>query len=172
MNDKFNLEDYVDVNERVKQFWKAYPKGRINTALEHIDGPESSNRLVVIHAEVFADRELGSPPIATGYAKEREGTGYVNKTSFLENCETSAIGRALANLGFGVEKSRPSREEMESVQRQEEEHQKVLEAIKIIAKDGSVEQKSTTKQMWVKLKEDPQAALKYLHELETTVVEA
>lgn len=172
MSDRFNLDDYVDVNERVKQFWAAYPKGRILTAMEHIDGPESSNRMVVIHAEVYADREPSSPPIASGYAKEREGTGYVNKTAFLENCETSAIGRALANLGFGVEKSRPSREEMEAVQRHEDEHQKVLEAIKIIAKKGSAEQKAKTKELWVKLKEDPQAALKFLHELEPTEVEA
>lgn len=171
-NSKFDLSKYVDVNERVKEFWKKYPAGRILTHLEHIDGTEATNRLVIIRAEVYADRDPSSPAIASGYAKEREGFGYVNKTSFLENCETSAVGRALANLGFGVEKARPSRQEMEAVQRQQEEHQQILNRIKDIAKGGSASLKSKVKEQWGTLKDDIQTASNFLAELEVKLVEA
>jgi len=111
---KFNLDDYVPVQERITQFWTRFPEGRIET--EHIG---EIGDVVAFRALVY--RASGDvKPAATGYAQETRGDGYVNKTSHVENCETSAIGRALANLGFATSmKDRPSREEMAKAQRTE-----------------------------------------------------
>lgn len=114
----FNLENYAPVEDRIAQFYERFPDGRIVTELLSMkDG------LCVVKAEVFRDREAPpEKPDATGLAYEREGSSPVNKTSYVENCETSAVGRALANLNFpgkidGVKAPRPSREEMQKVER-------------------------------------------------------
>ena len=107
---QFNLNDYDTVDSRIAQFWASHPEGAIRTDLVYDDGER-----VVVRADVYRDKEAPRP-CAVGYAEERRGQGNVNKTSHLENCETSAIGRALANLGFQTKK-RPSREEMEKVER-------------------------------------------------------
>lgn len=107
---QFNLNDYDTVDSRIAQFWASHPEGAIRTDLVYDDGER-----VVVRADVYRDKDLARP-CASGYAEERRGQGNVNKTSHLENCETSAIGRALANLGFQTKK-RPSREEMEKVER-------------------------------------------------------
>src|SRR5690606_40073722 len=70
----------------------------IQTEMVRLEGD-----MVVFKATVYRDREDAHP--TTGWAYEREGVGYVNKTSFIENCETSAIGRALANLNFPTTRS-------------------------------------------------------------------
>lgn len=112
----FNPDDYAPVEERITLFYAAHPEGRILTNIAHIDPP-----LVVFRAEVYRDAD-DTRPWATGYAYEKEGEGHVNRTSYVENCETSAIGRALANAGYhgsrdGKKAPRPSREEMEKVER-------------------------------------------------------
>lgn len=110
----FNLEDYAPVDERIGMFYEDCPKGRILTAIERLEPP-----LVVFKAEVFRDGD-DTRPWATGYAYEKEASSPVNKTSYIENCETSAIGRALANAGYHGKREgspRPSREEMQKVQR-------------------------------------------------------
>ena len=76
--------------------------------------PLASLEKVVFKAAIYLNGD--AEPKATGYALEEAGKGFVNKTSHLENCETSAIGRALANMGMHGSK-RPSREEMEKAQR-------------------------------------------------------
>lgn len=91
--DRFRVRDYVDVAERIRLFYERYPEGSIQTEMVRLDGD-----LVVFRATVYRDRE--DPHPTTGWAYEREGVGHVNKTSFIENCETSAIGRALSNLNF------------------------------------------------------------------------
>ena len=91
--DGFDLRDYVDVAERIRAFYERYPDGSIQTEMVRLEGDR-----VVFKAVVYRDRE--DPRPVTGWAHEREGQGHVNKTSFIENCETSAIGRALANLNF------------------------------------------------------------------------
>ena len=104
----FNLEDYETVEERLVKFWKDNPEGRILTTLLEV----SASRFIV-RAEVYRGSE--SPIWATGLAEETvQGRG-VNATSALENCETSAIGRALANAGYATKGKRASREEMSKV---------------------------------------------------------
>ena len=105
----FNLEDYETVEERLIKFWKDHPDGQIHTKL--LD--QSSGRFIV-EASIFRT-EADSRPWTTGLAEETvQGRG-VNATSALENCETSAIGRALANAGYATKGKRASREEMVKV---------------------------------------------------------
>jgi len=108
----FNLEDYEPVQDRIKKFYDKYPDGRIITVIDKM-----TNTGVIFKAMLFKNIEdqKALSPLSTGYAFERPGEGYVNKTSWLENCETSSIGRALANIGMHGDK-RASREEMEKVQ--------------------------------------------------------
>tara|TARA_Y100001951_G_C11267505_1_gene256559 strand:- start:657 stop:1322 length:666 start_codon:yes stop_codon:yes gene_type:complete len=109
---KFNLEDYELVEDRLKKYWKENPEGRIETNVVHITDDGSC---VTIKAEIMDnDGRL----VSTGIAQETKGDGFANTTSWMENCETSAIGRALANWKYqGSKKARPSREEMAKVQR-------------------------------------------------------
>lgn len=107
------FEDYVPVAERIEQFYTAHPAGRILTSIiEH----DREAGFVLIRAEVYRNSE-DTMPAATGHAFELKGEGYVNKTSYLENCETSSVGRALALLGFEVRRGIASREEMEKTSR-------------------------------------------------------
>src|SRR6056297_61875 len=113
----FNPADYETVAERLKRFLKDHKDGRIITSNETT--PEDRAALTwVMSAAIFENGEdlERSLPKATGFAFEIDGEGMANKTSALENCETSAIGRALANAGYGGDK-RASREEMEKVAR-------------------------------------------------------
>lgn len=117
MNDRrFDLDNYVSVQERIHLFWKDYPNGRIVTSLE---SPAENFKECRYRACVYKNPERDTfTPDATGYAFEVAGAGMANKTSHEENCETSAIGRALANLGYATsQKDRPSREEMAKVNR-------------------------------------------------------
>jgi hypothetical protein len=104
----FNLEDYETVEERLIKFWKDHPEGRILSVL--ISGTSTQ---FIVRAELYKD---GSDTIwTTGLAEETvQGRG-VNSTSALENCETSAIGRALANAGYATKGKRASRSEMSKV---------------------------------------------------------
>jgi hypothetical protein len=104
----FNLDDYETVEERLVKFWKGNPEGRIVTVMLSGSGSQ-----FIVRAELYKN---GSDPVwATGLAEETvQGRG-VNSTSALENCETSAIGRALANAGYATKGKRASREEMSKV---------------------------------------------------------
>jgi hypothetical protein len=110
----FNLEDYETVEDRLVKFWIMFPEGRVETQLIHRD--ETS---FVFTAHIYRTSTLEELPFSQGWAHEVIGVGMVNKTSALENCETSAIGRALANGGFATKGKRASREEMSKVQRGE-----------------------------------------------------
>src|SRR5687767_11240647 len=106
-----NEGEYAPVAARIRLFYDRYPTGRILTHLVR-----RTELDVVFRAEVF--RTAGErEPAATGWASEREGDGDVNTVACLENTETSAVGRALANLGFTAARERPSREEMEKAER-------------------------------------------------------
>ena len=110
---KFNLENYETAEERLKVFWKDNPNARISTEIAHIT-PEGT--CVTIKAEIYKQEE-DARPVSTGIAQETKGQGgFANTDAWVENCETSAIGRALANWKYqGSGKARPSKQEMSKV---------------------------------------------------------
>tara|TARA_A100001391_G_scaffold101356_1_gene67353 strand:- start:2129 stop:3031 length:903 start_codon:yes stop_codon:yes gene_type:complete len=110
---KFNLDNYETVEDRLKAFWRDHPNARISTEIAHIT---TEGTCVTIRAEIFKQEE-DARPVSTGIAQETKGQGgFANADAWMENCETSAIGRALANWKYqGSTKPRPSREEMSKV---------------------------------------------------------
>lgn len=98
-------KDYVQVNQRVIAFRKLFPEGMIETEIVKLE-----DGVCVIKAMVYD----GSHLMATGHAYEKEGSTFINKTSYIENAETSAVGRALGFLGIGIDESIASAEEVET----------------------------------------------------------
>ena len=144
----FDLSNYETVEQRLVRFWAAYPNGRVYTCMMNYTGDAC-----VFYAELYADKE-DKVPVATGYAEEVKSDRGVNATSFVENCETSAIGRAIANCPLQAPASgpRPSRNEMQKVERlttspQPQEHiprgafatPKQIGYIKKLAKDAGLD---------------------------------
>lgn len=117
---KFDLDSYETVETRLARFWKEHPEGRVLTDLVFHD-----ERRFIVKAEIYFDRN-DLTPVASGFAEEIVGASPVNRVSALENGETSAIGRALANCNYASQGKRPSREEMEKVQRYNDEPRKPL----------------------------------------------
>jgi len=105
----FNLNDYETVESRLDKWHDKFPDSRVETELI-----EASNTRFIVFAKLFKT-EADAKPCATGLAFENITEKGVNSTSALENCETSAIGRALANAGFAAKGKRASREEMAKV---------------------------------------------------------
>ena len=109
-------KEYAEVNQRIKAFRMLYPEGCIHTEmLSNEDG------VCVFKAMVYGS---GDPTVqsllGTGHAYEKETSSYINKTSYIENCETSAVGRALGMAGFGIDTSVASYEEVaNAIQNQE-----------------------------------------------------
>ena len=99
-------KDYAEVNQRIKAFRMVYPNGSITTEIVSlVDG-------VVTMETTIKDNE--GNVLSTGYAYEKENSTFINKTSFIENCETSAVGRALGMCGFGIDTSVASAEEVQN----------------------------------------------------------
>jgi hypothetical protein len=107
----FNLDNYETVEDRLVRFWNDHPNGRIFTEMAYYD-----DNKVVFKTSIYFDT-ADEFPKATGFAEEVRGASPVNKTSHLENAETSSTGRGLANCGYAPKGARPSREEMEKVAR-------------------------------------------------------
>jgi len=109
----FDLNNYETVEQRLVRFWAAYPNGRVYTSMMNYTGDAC-----VFYCELYADK-FDKVPVSTGYAEEVKSDRGVNATSFVENCETSAIGRAIANCPLQAPASgpRPSRNEMQKVER-------------------------------------------------------
>ena len=105
----FNLADYETVESRLDKWWKDYPDGRVATKIE-----QATDTRYIVSAELYKT-EADAKACATGLASESISDRGVNSTSALENCETSAIGRALANAGYAAKGKRASREEMNKV---------------------------------------------------------
>lgn len=127
-------KDYIEVNQRILGFWELYPDGRIVTTKTHDDGDRCDFR-----AEVY----VGDVLKATGHAYEMKSASMVNKTSYVENCETSAVGRALGMLGIGSTESIASAEEVEAAIAQQEADEKPAKARR--KADGSEVEKAARK---------------------------
>ena len=111
-------KDYVEVNQRIKAFRKLYPEGTIETEILKLEGT-----ICVIKATI-KDKDL---ILGTGIAYENEGSTFINKTSYIENCETSAVGRALGMLGLGIDTSVASAEEVQNAINNQEPTQEQAE---------------------------------------------
>jgi pyruvate/2-oxoglutarate dehydrogenase complex dihydrolipoamide acyltransferase (E2) component len=105
---RFNPDEYITVSERIEKFYAKFPQGRILTSVvEH----NAETGFILIRAEVYRDAE-DALPAATGHAYELRSAGHVQAGSYVEVCETSSVGRALALLGFEVRRGVASREEV------------------------------------------------------------
>tara|TARA_R110002020_G_scaffold172221_1_gene362474 strand:- start:214 stop:843 length:630 start_codon:yes stop_codon:yes gene_type:complete len=107
-------KDYIEVNERVKQFHIDYPNGSISTELI-----EMTDRFIT-KTTVVPD-VTNAVRMFTGIAYEKEDSTFINKTSALENCETSSVGRALGMMGIGIDTSIASYNEVANAVKQQDE---------------------------------------------------
>lgn len=108
---------YAEVNERIKAFRQLFINGGIQTELISLD-----NGVCIIKATVTDENGF---ILGTGIAYEKEGSSFINKTSFIENCETSAVGRALGMLGIGIDTSVASFEEVGNAIKQQEDEKPI-----------------------------------------------
>lgn len=99
-------KQYSEVSQRIKAFRLVHPSGCITTEIIDMD-----NGIVTMKASVFDEQ---NHLLGTGFAQEKENSSFINKTSYIENCETSAIGRALGMCGYGVDVSVASAEEVQN----------------------------------------------------------
>ena len=152
MSIKIHGKDYVLVNERVQEFHRLYPNGSIRTDLI-----EFGDRFIV-KAEVCPDVS-DRMRIFTGLAYEMVGSSQINKTSALENCETSAVGRALGFLNIGIDGSIASADEVENAIHQQEAHtvteQQKDKYQKLLKHKCFTGKKKETNEWWVKVYDEP-----------------
>lgn len=123
---------YMEVNQRIKAFRMVYPQGFIKTAI--ISNEDS---VCVIGAVVGCYDENGnSMVLGTGTAYEKEGSSFINSTSYIENCETSAVGRALGMAGFGIDTSVASYEEVSNAiaNQKQDERKASPKQVEVLAK--------------------------------------
>jgi hypothetical protein len=105
---RFNPDEYITVSERIEKFYARFPQGRIvTTIIEH----SAETGFILMRAEVYREPD-DVMPAATGHAYELRSAGHVQAGSYVEVCETSSVGRALALLGFEVRRGVASREEV------------------------------------------------------------
>lgn len=101
-------KDYAEVNQRIKAFRMVYPNGFILNEMTSND-----NGVCIFKSSIgYYDDDGNQIVLGTGTAYEKENSTFINKTSYIENCETSAVGRALGMLGFGIDTSIASAEEV------------------------------------------------------------
>lgn len=115
-------KDYAEVNQRIKAFRMVYPQGTITTELMSCESGVCIFRAVVTN-------ESGTV-LSTGTAYEKENGSFINKTSYIENCETSAVGRALGMAGFGVDTSLASADEVLNAISNQEKGKKTSTTVK------------------------------------------
>lgn len=127
-------KEYAEVNQRIKAFRMLYPNGTIETKLLN-----NENGICIFKAVVgYLDENQNLIILGTGTAYEKENSTYINKTSYIENCETSAVGRALGMAGFGIDTSVASAEEVNNAI-QQQESDKTIDKSKIEALNMSIQ---------------------------------
>lgn len=118
-------KDYAEVNQRIKAFRMIYPQGTIKTILV-----SNNDGICVFRAEAYEYEKCNengnyeSKLLGTGTAYEKENSTFINKTSYIENCETSAVGRALGMCGFGIDTSVVSAEEVQNAMANQKKEEK------------------------------------------------
>ena len=127
---------YAEVNQRIKAFRMVFPDGFITTEIRSLE-----DGVCVMTAKVGFMEDGVSHILGTGTAYEKETSSFINKTSFIENCETSAVGRALGMAGFGIDTSVASAEEVQNAIKQQEE--RAVEATAKIDAQGKADKKIT-----------------------------
>lgn len=116
-------KEYVEVNERLKYFRKTYQNYALTS--EVLDKTETS---ILIQATISDDK---GRILATGLAEEDKSSSFINKTSYVENCETSAWGRALANFGIGLDTSVASADEVQNAIKNQESVSSKTQKVKL-----------------------------------------
>ena len=127
---------YIEVNQRIKAFKMIYPEGSIETEM-------ISNGNGVCIFKAIAKNEEGKV-LGTGTAYEKEGSSFINKTSYIENCETSSVGRALGMAGFGIDTSIASYEEVANAM-QQKDGEKVINSKKVELFNMAIENNNVSK---------------------------
>ena len=118
---KVTKKEYAEVNQRIKAFRMVYPEGCINTQML-----SNENGVCVFKADVgFWDDRGHYVNLGDGHAYEKEDSSFINQTSYIENCETSAVGRALGMAGFGIDTSVASAEEVQNAMLNQAEREKI-----------------------------------------------
>lgn len=174
---RFNKDDYIEVKDRLALFWEKYPEGSIVTEELHVD-----DHKVRIKAYAYQHRYVKEGdtqlPLGTGHAEEVRITEAdikrdskkqyePNATSAVENCETSAVGRALAMAGFGVSKSVASRQEMEKVERQQTKRENEQAVLDRKVEPAKVSTNGATERVTL----DPEEARKLAGNIKSTGIE-
>ena len=137
--DKSNLE-YVDIADRVQMLHSQFPGCSIVTSIEQYHELKDYKYVVIMKCSIF-DKE--GRLLSTGHAREVEGSSDINKTSFLENAETSALGRAIGNLGIGSKKAIASKEEIDGAV----EKKKVIQKQEALTKADTLNKQVTSKEV-------------------------
>lgn len=138
-------KDYAEVPQRVKAFRSLYPQGTISTEIVKIE-----NGMCVIHAVAAVDGVV----LGEGTAYEMEGSSFINKTSYIENCETSAVGRALGFAGFGIDTSIASYEEVSNAIEQQKTDDDKRAEIKRLIQETDTDTKKFLYSMGAKFKRE------------------
>ena len=144
-----NLKEYEPVENRIRAFWQKYPDGRLITDLQRVE--RADGRVEWICKSEAYTNQSDSRPQATGFATEIEGSSFINRSNASENCETSSIGRCLANLGFATKGKRPSREEMQKSLQNKTAQNKTAQEKYAPHNVLQNEKKPITESIWVKL---------------------
>ena len=161
-------KQYAEVNQRIKAFRMVYPTGAILTEMV-----SNENGVCVFRAKVYDEEDN---LIATGTAYEKENSTFINKTSYIENCETSAIGRALGIAGFGIDTSVASAEEVQNaIVNQEEIKKSDNKKLELMIKLGKlIEEKQVDREKlyeYYKVKDNADMSVKQLEEAIKTLEE-
>ena len=132
------IQDYITVAERIEKFYRQFPDGRIIT---HIVEHDAERGFILMRAEIYRHPD-DALPAATGHAFEYRDAGHVQRTSYIETGETSAVGRALALCGFEVKRGIASREVAQKPARKPQEPAAKSDALKGDALKGDARKPS------------------------------